>query len=285
MEPGRARRAGWRLLAGGLALAAAIALATTPAEAGRGGGSIAKSSVIGGKPAVPAAWPFTVAILRRGRLHCGGTVIAPTKVLTAAHCVEGFPAGTLEVAASRPVLSSKSVGETIGVAAAVPHPDFVFNQAHDVGVLTLERATSAPAVALATAEQDRALTATGQLLRVAGWGAQNPLGINISPVLKRTSERVRSNDRCKRAYRRIFKPRSMICALGKRLSRYGRAHIHSAACSGDSGGPLVGDTPAGPVEVGTVSFGGPFCGISRAPTVYSRVSDSLAFIQDQIAAP
>jgi secreted trypsin-like serine protease len=32
------------------------------------------------------------------------------------------------------------------------------------------------------------------------------------------------------------------------------------------------------VAVGTVSFGGAVCGVPSAPTVYSRVSSSLAFI-------
>ena len=273
-------RRGWRLAA--LALAALVVAA--PAQGGKGSGApLAQSSVVGGKVADPAAWPFTVAVLRRGRLHCGGTVIAPTKVLTAAHCVEGFPAGTLDVVANRPVLTAKTVGETIDVTAAVPHPDFVFNQAHDVGVITLAQPTTAPPVALATAEQDLALTTPGTQLGVAGWGAQNPLGVDPSAALKRTSERVRTNKRCKRAYGRVFKGSSMICALGKRLRRFGRAPIHAAACSGDSGGPLVADTPTGPVELGTVSYGGAFCGLSAAPTVYSRVSDSRDFIEDQLA--
>jgi hypothetical protein len=45
-----------------------------------------------------------------------------------------------------------------------------------------------------------------------------------------------------------------------------------------SGGPLVADTPMGPVEVGTVSFGGALCGLradppaSRNPSRRSRVA-------------
>jgi secreted trypsin-like serine protease len=70
----------------------------------------------------------------------------------------------------------------------------------------------------------------------------------------------------------------MICALGKKRKRPGRFKIHTSACTGDSGGPLVADTPSGPVELGTVSFGGALCGLPQAPTVYSRVSSALDFI-------
>lgn len=274
------RRPG-RLLICALALAVAAA---APAFAGgkRHDGPVAGTSIVGGKKVNFAAWQFTVAILRKGRLHCGGSVIAPTKVLTAAHCIEGFGARKLAVAANRPRLSSRGVGETIGVVSAVGHPDYVFNQAHDVGVVTLAQPTTAPVIELATPELDAVLATPGKRLRVAGWGAQNPLGVNLAKSLKRTSERVRSPKRCKRAYRRLFKGRSMICALGKRLRRFGRARIHASACSGDSGGPLVADAPTGPVVVGTVSYGGIFCGFTGAPTVYSRVSDSLGFIQAQL---
>jgi secreted trypsin-like serine protease len=70
----------------------------------------------------------------------------------------------------------------------------------------------------------------------------------------------------------------MICALGAKRKKPGRFKIHTSACSGDSGGPLVADLPTGPVEVGTVSFGGALCGLPAAPTVYSRVATSLDFI-------
>ena len=70
----------------------------------------------------------------------------------------------------------------------------------------------------------------------------------------------------------------MICALGTRRKHSGRFKIHTSACSGDSGGPLVANTPTGPVEVGTVSYGGALCGLPSAPSVYSRVSSSVDFI-------
>jgi secreted trypsin-like serine protease len=70
----------------------------------------------------------------------------------------------------------------------------------------------------------------------------------------------------------------MICALGKKRKRAGRFKIHTSACTGDSGAPLVADTARGPIELGTVSFGGALCGLPQAPSVYSRVSSALDFI-------
>lgn len=260
-------------------LACAGALAACAAPAAAAAEPVAHSSVVGGYPADPAQFPFAVAIFRKGRMHCSGSVIAPTEVLTAGHCLLGFNPANLTVIAGRPRLTDTSVGQVIQVASGRVHPDFEQTGLHDVSVLNLAQPTSVPPVALATPEQSAALTAVGSQLQVAGFGATNPFGVKLSGFLKTTTEEVRPDDSCLKAYTSdLFVSSSMICALGAKRKNGGRFKIHTSACSGDSGGPLVAFTPTGPVEVGTVSFGGALCGLPSAPTVYSRVSSSLGFI-------
>jgi trypsin len=262
-----------------IALACAAALSAMLATPSANGAPRARPAIIGGGAANPAQWTFATAIFRKGRLHCGGSVISPTRVLTAAHCVLGFDLANLAVIANRPDLRSSTGGEVVGVASARIHPDFEATGIHDVAVLNLSRPTTVPPVTLASAAEDAAATQIGGLLRVAGWGARNPLGLRLSTILRKTTERVRNGRRCLKAYTRdIFDPTAMICALGKRIKRIKRPPIHRSACTGDSGGPLIADTPAGPRQVGIVSFGGPLCGLAGAPTVYSRVAASLDFI-------
>jgi secreted trypsin-like serine protease len=258
-------------------------LAVAPAHAGKAeAGPVAKKSIIGGGPANFANWPYAAAIFRKGRFHCSGEVIAPTKVLTAAHCIDGFNPANLGIVTGRFRLSDQASGQGFGVAAAVPHPDYHETQIHDIGVITLTGVTTAEPIALPTPEEAATLGLAGQFARVAGYGARNPFGFSLSKVLKEAVEQVRSNPRCRRAYGKIFKPATMICALGRKIKKYGRPFIHETACTGDSGGPLVADTPQGSRLIGTVSFGGSFCGLGASPTVYSRVSDSLPFIQSQL---
>ena len=261
------------------ALVCAGALSAVASPTAASAAPLARSSIVGGSPASPAQWPYAVAIFRKSHMHCSGSVVGPTKVLTAGHCVAGFNLANFRVITGRPNLRIKSAGQVIGVSSGRVHPDFEQTGLHDVAVLNLAQPTSAPPVALPTPQQSAGATAPGTTLRVAGFGATNPFGAHLSPFLKQTSEIVRSDRRCLKAYTRdLFAPESMICALGAKRKKPGRFKIHTSACVGDSGGPLVADTPTGAVQVGTVSYGGALCGLPASPSVYSRVATSLDFI-------
>ena len=273
MDPRRRNR---NLLA---ALACTCALTSLAVPPGTAAAPRARSSIVGGGPANPAQWPYAVAIFRKGHMHCSGSVIGPTKVLTAGHCVAGFNLAKFQVVIGRANLRDHASGQSIGVSSGRVHPDFEQTGLHDLAVLNLAQPTSAAPVAVATPEQSAGATLAGASLRVAGYGATNPFGAHLSPFLKQTFEIARTDRRCLKAYTSdLYAPESMICALGAKRKKPGRFKIHTSACSGDSGGPLVADTPTGAVQVGIVSFGGALCGLPAAPSVYSKVASSLDFI-------
>ena len=266
-----------------------LVLASTPAAPANGGnrgdGPRAHASVTAGAVANTAQWGFTVLILDGGKPECGGSVISPTRVLTAAHCAL-VPASRLTVVASRFRLSDTTAGQVIGVSAVHVHPDFAINGRHDLAVLELGKATSAPPIPLATAADTAAATVPWSPMRVAGWGARNPIGTRYSNVLRTTLEIARASRRCARAYRRYFAAQSMICALGR---KFRHKKFNRTACVGDSGGPLIADLPVGPRLTGVVSFGGgagffPLCGFRKLPTVYAKVSDGLPFINQYLGS-
>src|SRR6266480_2915012 len=131
------------------ALACASALAACAAPPLASAAPRAHSSIVGGAPADSGQWPYAVAIYRKGHLHCGGSVIAPTKVLTAGHCVDGFNLANFQVIINRPTLRDTSVGQSIGVASGRVHPDFEQTGLHDVAVLNLATPTSVTPVVAA----------------------------------------------------------------------------------------------------------------------------------------
>ena len=230
--------------------------------------------IVGGSIAEPSQWPFMAALYFNGEQGCGGTVIAPTAVLTAAHCVKGTYPDELSVGTGRRALSETGSGQTIGVADYVVHPGYRRGGRTDFAVLRLERPTSAPAAQL-SAPSENYLTAPGSTLRVAGWGATTPAGYDPgSDALLETTERSLPGRKCGWVYGRGFSARDQICTLGPRLGRGQNA----SSCFGDSGGPLVVDGPAGRQLVGVVSFGGNRCGDPRHPSVYARVAPQVAWI-------
>lgn len=42
--------------------------------------------IVGGEYSYPGRWPWSVAIYRNGRFHCGGIILDEWWILSAAHC-------------------------------------------------------------------------------------------------------------------------------------------------------------------------------------------------------
>lgn len=141
------RRPFARALAGALTLAAGAAaapLAQMPQAA-------ADSVVIGGKPVKVADSPWVVALASRDRFggtrggqFCGGVVVAPTRVLTAAHCLGSqVLGGPVESVADFRVIAGRTElraadGREVAVRGARVNPAYdPASNAGDLAVLEL----------------------------------------------------------------------------------------------------------------------------------------------------
>jgi secreted trypsin-like serine protease len=275
-----------RVVSAGAALLCAGALLGGAAGAASAKEPRAGTSVIGGRAASLQEWGFTAAIVRPDTL-CTGIVLSPNKVLTTAHCVAN--PSTLVVRTNS--TSAFAGGEVSSVSSAAIAPGYAGGFQNDLAMLTLTIPTTAPPIQLASAADEATYTRVGAPLAVAGFGNRNPLlGRGKVGILTTADVQVR----------RCLLPAWAICDSGGRAGtafrrlrdRLLRRKVKKAVCSGDSGGPLVARTPAGPRLIGIAeASAGPrkpnpfyfvICGLKGFPSLHSRASSYLTFIQGNL---
>lgn len=242
-------------------------------------------TVIGGQEATPGAWPWMVALVHasnpdsaRGQF-CGGSLVAPQWVLTAAHCtydLNGQPRtpAQIEVVLGRHDLTS-TTGQRVPVQQIIRHAGFGHqNYDNDLALLQLTMAVAQPTIALATT-QDEALEAAPITATVIGWGITE--AGSASNVLRQVEAPLVDLEHCRQSYG-IFNGQvtdNMICA--------GLPSGGKDSCHGDSGGPLMvfDESETQWKQVGLVSWG-EGCAEPNYYGVYTRLSHYTAWITAQI---
>lgn len=266
-----------RTMTGALALAAATAVIplVSPATA------VADSIIIGGTPAHVADSPWVVALSSRDRFggtragqFCGGVVVAPKKVLTAAHCLSREALGTdvgqvsdLRIISGRDELNGTG-GKEIPVSGTWVNPGLdAATSSGDVAVLTLSEALPEQDT-IPMAESGDSAYRAGTAATVYGWGDTTGYG-DYASSLRSAGVSIMPDSSCEQAYpggrTGTYDASSMLCA--------GEPEGGYDACQGDSGGPLVAQGRL----VGLVSWGNG-CGRAGSPGVYTRISAAIGWM-------
>jgi len=240
--------------------------------------------IVGGVEAEPGAWPWQVALLRSDvsngydAYFCGGSLIAPNWVLTAAHCISSIYTGhivdasALDVAVGRHRLSSDE-GQRIDVLQVVRHPAYSSAIADsDVALLRLAEAityTEVISTIAPLAPEQSELAAPETEAVVTGWGVLAFPG-GRPDALYEVAVPIVDQALCNEAMGGGITP-NMICAGPEEGGR--------DACFGDSGGPLMApDGDDGWLQAGIVSWG-IGCADAGYYGVYARVSPFFDWIE------
>jgi len=246
--------------------------ATAEGQTDRGWGlGQSYDKIVGGQVAEVGRYPYLVNVGKGNKVFCGGTLIAPRVVLSAAHCdmpdTVWFGKHNLMDPAA----------EKLRVVRVVTHPDYRDRtSSSDIRLLYLERdATSTEPVKLVSKQQWEQLGKEFTSLTVMGWGATST-GSGMVYTLRDVEIDYWNPEDCKSRYPAQFDT-TMMCA----------ASPGKDSCQGDSGGPLVikGYAYDGSqdYQVGIVSWGYG-CAQTYFPGVYTDVYRFITWIEGELKA-
>lgn len=242
------------LLATGTALAALPAPGISP-------------QIVGGADATDGQYPFLLSLQYGDQHICGASLIAPDRVLTAAHCVEGAKPGEFTVLAGQTVLSG-STGTRHRLTRIHIHPDYANTRKSDVAVLELATPVAGITPVRLVGPEGATFERPGRLLTVAGWGRLTEGG-EAADRLQHVAVPFIAHAQCQKQYDGRFQVNRdrELCA-----SRPGKD-----SCQGDSGGPLfVQGADAAWIQLGVVSWGFG-CARKGSPGVYARLASPALF--------
>lgn len=248
-----------------------------------------RSLIVGGTESVPLRYPFMASLSVLGKHQCGGTLIAPDIILTAAHCVAEATGGHVQLGRHN-LTSTDEDYESFVWERARTHPRYYSHSdrvmgadvdPYDIAVLKLY-GTSQQTVVPINRDASIPLSQDEQLLTL-GWGSTSASAQDTaqtySDVLRETQVGYIPNDIC-------------IQSTGTSSSgfpvNYEQEIIDvslcasdfdtSGACTGDSGGPLLLQNGA-QAGIISASFG---CLHPTLPGLNVRISHVHAWIDRQV---
>ncbi|XP_052791110.1 LOW QUALITY PROTEIN: coagulation factor XI-like [Mya arenaria] len=248
--------------------------------------------IVQGHEARKHAWPWQISILEKTEEQfCGGTLIAPQWVLTAAHCVRKKKRKRkIFVRVGDHHIFEHDKGEKKMKIEDFVHPRYNYNTiTNDIALLKLEK-PMAPSDTVGFAclpnkgdaiEKRIKKADHSELCYIIGWGKAKSTDLYGSTRLLEAQIPLVDRDTCQKAFDYVIH-RTQLCA-GSR-----RGGVDS--CAGDSGGPLLcarkTENPNGVSKnrwtvYGVTSYG-EGCGEKKKYGIYTNVRRYLDWITETI---
>ncbi|XP_050344567.1 brachyurin-like [Nymphalis io] len=240
------------------------------------------AKITGGSPAAIGQFKYQAGLISdivgiSGRGVCGGSLISPNRVLTAAHCWYDGRNQAWRVTVVLDSILLFSGGTRIESTDVQTHPLwFPLLIVNDIAVIRLPKkaqlSNTVGTIALPTGSLSTE-NFVGEAAIASGFGiTKDGGGISNDQFLSHVTMNVISNSVCSLAYPVAIRP-SNICT---------RTIGGTSTCRGDSGGPLVVQRNDKPVLIGLTSFGSAFGCEIGFPAAFVRVTSYLDFINQNL---
>lgn len=219
--------------------------------------------IVGGVPAEKGELPFQVSLQSASGSHfCGGSLIKPNWVATAAHCVQG--SANMKIVLGLHNQKDMAGTEVFRAKRIIAHPQYNRQKLdYDYALIQLDRDSSFRPIDLNRVEID--IAASPMNVMTSGWGTTSEGSFALPNILNKVQIPLVTTAECNSAtaYDGEITDR-MICA--------GLKEGGKDSCQGDSGGPLFYQQTGGDFTlVGIVSWG-EGCARPNKYGVYSKVN-------------
>lgn len=238
--------------------------------------------VVGGEEVVKHEWPWQVAVLKGNEQFCGGTLIAPQWVLTAAHCIRKKKRRRkIRVKVGEHDIDADEGGEMfINLQDDIPHPKYDFDTiTHDIALLKLAKPVSASrTVGFACLPEETDKLPEKHVCYIIGWGKKKNNDVFGSKVLREALVPLVNRRTCQKAFNYPIHD-TQVCA--------GSINGGADSCAGDSGGPLLCRKPGAGSQTKWMVYGvtsyGEGCGEKKKFGIYTKVRKYLDWISEVLA--
>jgi len=235
-----------------------------------------RSGITGGIEAKPNALPWVVELFKNQKPSCGGTIICPRFVITAAHCLapQTRPEHLKIVAGVHDWSKDEPTQSHHKVKAFHVHPKYIYPSMgrYDYALIELaDPIVMRPEARAAFLPDGSEPYQSVPRFISSGWGLRNLTDNERSKVLRSVTIPWVPDYKCRKAYPYKI---DVICAGDFETGEIG-------ACAGDSGSPLSFlDPKTDQVKiVGLTSGGASLCVIPNYPGVYSDIAKQLKWVE------